>query len=281
MYQNLVKAVDASAPNSVHHQDWPTAERQWMDKDLMDEMDLAMLVASLGHSARNSANIRLRQPLAKATVVADARQQMRLEHLSDIVLDELNVKELEFVREADELVHYEIGLNPRLLGPKHGVLFPRLRAAVAEMRPLPLVRALQAGEPIHVEVQGTMVEVLPAEAEVRMRAREGLAVADASGIVVGINTSLTPELVREGTAQDIVRRIQDARKNAGLEIEDRIVIIYQADEQLRPVFDELGEYIASETLAVQMSPGPLLEASHTERFEIGGAELQVSVKRVE
>ena len=281
MYQNLIKSVDATAPASVHHQDWPIADERWIDDDLMADMDLAMLVASLGHSARSSTNIRLRQPLARATVVAGARQQRRLEHLTDIVLDELNVKELEFVREADELVHYEIGLNPRLLGPKHGALFPKLRAAVSKIRPLPLVRALQAGEPVRIEVQGTMVKVLPSEAEVRMRAREGLAVADAKGIVVGIDTRLTPELIREGLAQDIVRRIQDARKNAGFEIEDRIALTYRADDELRQVFDERGEYIASETLTEQMSPGPPLEGGHTESSEIGGAELQVSVKRIE
>ena len=281
MYQNLVKRVHEDAPDSVHHQDWPVADTSLIDEDLMADMEVAMLVASLGHSARNSANVKLRQPLARATVVADSRQQRRLEHLSDIVLDELNVRELDFVREADDLVHYEIGLNPRLLGPKHGALFPRLRAAVADMKTLPLVQALQAGEPIHVEVDGTTIEVLPEEAQVRMHAREGLAVADAGGIVVGIDTKLTPELIQEGLAQDIVRRIQDARKNAGLEIEDRIALAYQADEQLRAVLDELGGYIASETLAVQVDPGPPLEGGYTESLEIGGAELQVSIKRIE
>jgi len=286
MYQNLVKAVrlgttDADAPDSVHHQDWPLVEASFVDDELMADMEIAMMVASLGHSARNSANIKLRQPLARATVVADARQQARLEHLSEIVLDELNVKKLAFVREADDLVHYEIGLNPRLLGPKHGALFPKLRAAVAAMPATPLAQALQADRAIHVEVDGATVEVLPSEAQVRMRAREGLAVADAGGIVVGIDTELTPELVQEGLAQDIVRRIQDARKNAGFEIEDRIVLSYRADEPLRQVLQEMGHYIASETLALSIEPGPPLSEGYTESFEIGGADLELSIKRTE
>jgi isoleucyl-tRNA synthetase len=279
IYQNLVKTVEPDAPDSVHHQDWPVIDASLLDKELMADMEIATMVASLGHSARNSANIRLRQPLAKATVVADARQQARLERLSEIVLDELNVKELAFVREADDLVHYEIGLNPRLLGPKHGALFPRLRAAVANMPAATLARTLQADEPFYVTVDGKEVEVLPSEAQVRMRAREGIAVADAGGIVVGIDTELTPELVQEGLAQDIVRRIQDARKNAGFEIEDRIALSYQADEPLRQVLQGRRDYIGSETLALQMEPGPPLEGGYTESFDIGGAELQLSIKR--
>jgi isoleucyl-tRNA synthetase len=123
--------------------------------------------------------------------------------------------------------------------------------------------------------------VLPSEAQVRMRAREGLAVADAGGIVVGIDTDLTPELVQEGLAQDIVRRIQDARKNAGFEIEDRIVLSYQADEPLRHVLQQMEDYIASETLTLRIEPGPPLSEGYTESFEIGGANLQLSIKRTE
>jgi len=121
--------------------------------------------------------------------------------------------------------------------------------------------------------------VLPEEAQVRMRAREGLAVADAGGIVVGIDTEITPELEREGLARDIVRRVQDTRKNAGLEIEDRITLRYQAGEALSAVFEALGEYIADETLAIEMRAGPPAAGSYVESFELGGEEVTVGVKR--
>jgi isoleucyl-tRNA synthetase len=245
------------------------------------DMELAINVASLGRSARSTSNVKLRQPLAKAVVVADVRQQARLEHLSDIVLDELNVQELEFVREAHDLVHYEIGLNPRILGKKHGRLFPKLRQAVAGMNPLDLARALQAGQPVTITVEDTPVELLPDEAQVRMRAREGLAVADAGGVVVGIDTELTPELEREGLARDLIRRVQDTRKNAGFEIEDRIVLAYQAGEALTAVFEALGDYIAAETLAVEIVDSQAPEGSHVETFELAGEDVTVGVKRAE
>jgi isoleucyl-tRNA synthetase len=279
MYQNLVRSVNPDAPDSVHHQDWPVVDESLLDEDLLADMEMAIHVASLGRSARNSSNIKLRQPLAKATVVADARQQDRLERLADLVLDELNVGELAFLRQASNLVTYEINLLPQLLGRKHGRLFPKLRHTVAEMDAAPLAHALQAGRGFTVEVEGTTIEVLSDEAEVRMRAREGLAVAEGEGIVVGIDTELTPELVQAGLARDIVRRIQDARKNAGLEIEDRIVLTYQADKTMREVFEAQGEYIAAETLATQVRAAAPDADSHEERFTLDDHEITVGVKR--
>jgi isoleucyl-tRNA synthetase len=281
IYQNLVKSIDPDAPDSVHHLDWPIADASLLDRELMDDMDVAIKVASLGRSARSSSNVKLRQPLARAMVVADVRQQARLEHLADIVLDELNVKEIDLLREAGELVHYEIGLNPRLLGRKHGRTFPKLRTAVRALDAETLARSLQAGESITVDVEGTAIDILPEEAEVRVRAREGLAVADADGIVVGIDTELTPELEREGLARDLVRRVQDARKNAGFEIEDRITLTYQAGERVSAAFVHLGEFIAAETLAVEVQAGPPREGSHSESFRIGGEKITVAVRRIE
>jgi isoleucyl-tRNA synthetase len=281
MYQNLVKNVDENAPDSVHYQSWPVADRSLLDEELLADMELAIMVTSLGRSARNSANVKLRQPLAKAVVVADDRQQARLERLSDIVLDELNVKAVDFVREADDLVHYDIGLNPRLLGKKHGSLFPKLRRVVAELNALDIARALHENEPVSIRVDDTTVELLPEEAQVRMRAREGLAVADAGGIVVGMDTELSPDLVQEGLARDVVRQIQDARKNAGLEVEDRIVLVYQAGNTLAPVFESMGDYIAAETLATQMLPGAPDASDYTESFKVGGEQVTVGLRRAD
>ena len=203
------------------------------------------------------------------------------------MLEELNVQELAFLREASDLVHYEINLLPQLLGKKHGRLFPKLRRAVSEMDAAPLAHALQAGQSFTVtvagegSVDGATIEVLPEEAEVRMRAREGLAVAEGAGVVVGIDTELTPELVLAGLARDIVRRVQDARKNAGFEIEDRIVLTYQAGETLSKVFDTQRAYIAGETLADEIrAAAPDADDSHVEHFELDGQKAAIGVRRV-
>ncbi len=279
MYQNLVRAACPDAPESVHHQDWPTVNPAMMDSELLADMELAVQVASLGRSARSAADVKLRQPLTRAVVVADARQQARLEHLADIVLDELNVHQIEFVREADDLVHYEIGLDPRILGKKHGALFPKLRQAVAAMDARTLARPLQTGQAVMVQVGDATIELLPQETQVRMRAREGIAVAEGNGVVVGIDTHITPELEREGLARDLVRRIQEMRKNAGFEIEDRIILTYQTQGTLNAVFAEMGSYIADETLAVQVMAGPPAPDAFVETLELSGQEITLSVRR--
>jgi len=131
-----------------------------------------------------------------------------------------------------------------------------------------LARSLQAGQSITVNVKGTPIKVLPEETQVRMRAREGLSMADADGVVVGIDTEWTPELAREGLARDIVRQVQDTRGKAGFKIEDRITLTYQADEALSAIFEGLGKYIAAETLAVEMQAGAPPEGSHVESFKV-------------
>ncbi|MBN1934837.1 MAG: isoleucine--tRNA ligase, partial [Anaerolineae bacterium] len=159
-------------------------------------------------------------------------------------------------------------------------LFPKLRQAVTALDPMSLAHQLQSGQAVPVDVSGVIIELLPAEAQVRMRAREGLAVADAGGVVVGIDTHLSPELVQEGLARDLVRRIQDARKAAGFAIEDRIALTYQADDTLNAVFAALGAYIAEETLAVQMVGGQPAEGSFVDQFELDGEPITLSVQKV-
>jgi isoleucyl-tRNA synthetase len=143
----------------------------------------------------------------------------------------------------------------------------------------PLAQALQARQSFVVDVEGAAIEILPQEAEVRMRAREGLAVAEGAGIVVGIDTELTPELVQAGLARDLVRRIQDARKNAGFEIEDRIVLTYQTGETLSEVLRTQDAYIAGETLADEIRAAAPDASSHVESFVLDGQEVTVGVKR--
>jgi isoleucyl-tRNA synthetase len=225
MYQNLVPSVDESAPASVHHCAWPSVDEQAIDQDLLDRMTLAMQIAAMGRSARSTSNVKLRQPLARTRVYAGDRLA-NLGDLADLVTDELNVKTLEFVDREADLVEYEIGLLPNVLGPKHGRRFPLLRKAVASADASTLVRRFRAGLSISVELGdgGPAIELLPEEVEIRVHGREGYAVAEDRDLVVAVDVTLTPELVREGLVRDVVRRVQTLRKDAGFELDDRIVL---------------------------------------------------------
>jgi isoleucyl-tRNA synthetase len=200
----------------------------------------------------------------------------------DLVSDELNVKEVEFVAEEADLVRYEIGLLPNILGKKHGRRFPRLRQAVAALDAGRLARRFQAGAGVAVDVEDgePAVELLPDEVEVRIHGREGYAVAEERGVVVAVDVQMTPELIREGLARDLVRRIQTQRKEAGFQLDDRIVTYYEAGEELAAVVQEWADYIQAETLSTELVAGPVPDsASRQESFKLDGRPIALGVEK--
>jgi len=281
MYQNLVHSVEDTAPESVHHGHWPVADESLINQELMADMELAMRVASLGRAARSRSGMKLRQPLSRARVLANADERQRLDRLAQIILDEINVKEIDFVEWAQELVSHEIHLRPQLLGPKHGPVFPKLQRAVEGLDAEVLARQLLAGAPIAIEVQGQFIELLPEEADVRIHAHEGYALAEERGLIVAVDTTLTPELEREGLARDVVRRIQNMRKEAGFSIDDRITTYYQAEGRLAEVMGdpEQAAYIRAETLSRELTEGPPPRGIYAQRFELEGEHITLGVQR--
>jgi isoleucyl-tRNA synthetase len=283
MYQNLARSADKSACESVHHCSWPEADETAVDQELLDRMALATQIAALGRSARSTSNVKLRQPLARARVYAGKQAVELTPSLVDLVTDELNVKALEFVEREADLVEYEIGLLPNVLGPKHGKRFPLLRKAVAAAEAATLARRFQAGLGAVVQLDdgGPAVELLPEEVEVRVHGREGYAVAEEKGLVVAVDISLTPELTREGLARDLVRRLQTMRKDADFQLNDRIDTYYDADDELQSVVVEWADYIRTETLSRELVPGPVPgNVDRQESFKLEGHGLTLGVKRV-
>ena len=281
MYQNLARSADESAYESVHHCEWPAADESAVDQGLLDRMALAMQIAALGRSARSTSNVKLRQPLARARVYAGDRAA-DLEDLAELVTDELNIKALESVASQADLVEYEIGLLPNVLGPKYGKRFPLLRRAVAAGDATALARRFQAGLSAEVELDdgGPAVRLLPEEVEVRLRGREGYAVAEEKGLVVAVDVILTPELEREGLARDLVRRIQAMRKEADFQLSDRIVLYYASDEEINAVVAGWADYIQAETLSRELVPGTVPgDLDREESFKLEGHPVTLGVKK--
>jgi isoleucyl-tRNA synthetase len=290
MYQNLVRqnqvpTKDEGACESVHHCEWPAVDRAAIDQDLLDRMSLAMQIATLGRSARSTSGVKLRQPLARARVRAGAGS-VSLGDLADLVTDELNVKALEFVDEETDLVEYEIGLLPNVLGPKYGRRFPLLRQAIAAANDSALAGTFatrfEAGLSVTLELSDgdPAVELLPEEVEVRTRGREGYAVAEEKGVLVAVDVTLTPELAREGQARDLVRRIQTLRKEADFQLDDRIVTFYDVDEELSAVVEEWAGYIQAETLSRELVAGPVPDdVVKKEQFKLKGQPLTLGVRK--
>ncbi|MBS7628035.1 class I tRNA ligase family protein, partial [Candidatus Bathyarchaeota archaeon] len=281
IYQNLVRGVDPKAPESVHLNDWPIPDESKIDSKILEDMELAIKVAGLGRSARNKASIKLRQPLEKALVVAEPSKIEALRPLSDLVKDELNVKEIAFVgREA--LFEYELKGRSEILGTKYGSLLPKINKALAS-KGSEALQTFRRGNSVTIEIEGKVITLLPEEVEVLEIPRKDFSISedDESGILVGVYTKISEELEAEGLAREIVRRVQDQRKEAGFHIADYIRLYYVAGPRLTKVFETWGGYIASETLALSLERGEPPEGSHTATFRLKDEELRIGLIRIQ
>jgi len=278
MYQNLVRSVQPAAFTSVHHTAWPQAEQDLVDESLLEQMALARQVASLGLGARNTAGLKVRQPLSKVMVYASGKRSLG-DELVDIVTDELNVKAFEFVEDARQLVTYKILPDNKLLGPRFGARFPALRAALAAIDPYQVAASMAAGLPVTLQVDGESVDLAPGEILVNTQPAEGLAVAADKLITVAVDATLTPELRREGLAREVVRRLQAMRKDAGFDISDRITTYYVAAGELAQVFSTWSDYIQAETLTTSLVAGEPPEGAYQETQKVDSEPITLGVKR--
>ncbi len=280
LYQNLVRSFDAVAPESVHLTDWPAFDESRIDRALSDETRLVMRVASLGRAARAKAQLRVRQPVAELFVkLPTSMEEHALERLAPQLLDELNVKALRIVRDETDFLRFEVKPNLKLLGQKYGREVQEIARALSSMPDDDLARvARAAGAGETVEVAGKRLS--PEELLVNGREREGFASAEEGGAVVIVSTDLTPELLREGLARELVHRIQNLRKDAGFEIADRIRTYYAGDNAIAEVMRGYGDYIRQETLSIDLSPDAPEHGVHSETASIDGHEVTLSVVRV-
>ena len=284
LYRNLVARQDSTAPESVHLAFWPEWDEALIDRKLMDDMRLAQRLVSLGHAARNSANLKVRQPLSEAVfVVRDASERPVVEALAGTIADELNVKQVRVVASADEMVSYKLNPLPQVLGRALKGDFPKVQRALREGAPEDVERwakALLAGENVTVTVDGQEYTVTSEQVEVQQEAAEGYAVSEEYGYLAALKTELTDDLIREGLAREFVRRIQTLRKDADFEISDRITVSYQAGEKVRAAVETYRDYIQTETLADALIEAAPENGARSEAFEIDGESVVIGVRRV-
>jgi isoleucyl-tRNA synthetase len=279
MYQNLVRSAFPDAYESVHHTNWPEANQAVINEKLIYQMDLARRIASLGLSARNNANLKVRQPLARVLVhVREGSAELPAD-LVEIVADELNVKAVESITNIESVVRYKVLPNNKLLGPRFGANFRQVSDLLRGLDPYQVAAKVAAGEPVTFELDSESIALSSEEVLVSTESVEGLAVAADKLVTVAIDTTLTPELVAEGLAREIVRRIQTQRKNADFNIEDRIRTWYVAPDEMAKVFSDWGGYIQAETLTTELASGEPPADSFVERHKIEGKEITIGLKR--
>jgi len=212
-------------------------------------MALVMRLVSLGHSARQRANRKVRQPLAEAAFsVGNSFERKAVQTYADLFLDELNVKQVRLLDRSTEAISHTIKPLPKQLGQKYGNKFPTIQRAILAMNSEEAAHTLLEGHPLKVQADSGAYDVLPEEVEVKAVAKSGFAVAEEGPYVAALVIELTPELVREGLAREFVRRVQDLRKSAELDVADRIDLFVEASAGLRSAIEAHEEYITTETL---------------------------------
>lgn len=284
LYRNLVTEVYPNEPDSVHLAWWPKSDKTMIDESLMGNMRLAQKLVSLGHAARNSANLKVRQPLAEAVfVVRYSAEQDVVRALAPTIAEELNVKSVRLVDTAESMITYSLNPLPKVLAPLLKGDFPKVQKALREGAQADVdqwAKALRAGETITVVVDGKTYSITPEQCEVHQSAAEGYAVAEDYGYVAALSTTLTGELVQEGLAREFVRRVQTLRKEADFDISDRITITYQASDGLRAAIRTFNEYIRRETLADTLAEGAPLDRAQNAEFSFDDETVTLGVRRV-
>ena len=281
MWQNL--AVEPFGPQrvreSVHLADYPTGARAAIHEKLSARMALAREIVSLGRSARMGAKLKVRQPLARVEVVlADPDQQQWLEEHAALIAEELNVKQVEFTRHAEQYIDYTVLPDLKRLGPRLGKRLPALRQRLAEVDAAGLLASLEADGKVALELPDGPVTLDPQDVQVRLQAKPGWTAAQGRAGVVVLSTQLTDALIAEGLARELVHAVQGRRKDLGCQYTDRILLGVATDSaRLRSAIEQFRPYIQRETLAVELRLEPLPDAQPA-TLELAGHGLALHVK---
>jgi isoleucyl-tRNA synthetase len=281
LYRNLVCEVNPSAPPSVHLSDFPEGDPNIVDPRLAAGMAAARELASLGHSARSDARMKVRQPLARAVLLVPEDLQDAVEEVSDLLADELNVGELEFAEDVGDLVRITLRPDYRTAGPELGASVRPLAKALEALAPgeaEQLAATLEDGADVEVETEAGPVRVNIEHIDIRREPAEGTAFAYEAPFGVSLDLQVSPELRREGIAREFVHQVQTVRRNLGLDVTDRIAIGVQGSDEVIASLKDHTDYVTEELLATGIDhEDPGAEATHT--IAIDGAEITVAVRK--
>ena len=273
MYQNMVRTVDKSAPESIHLCDWPKKDESFIDPELEANMAAVLDIVVLGRSARNAANIKNRQPVASMYVQGKALPDMYV----SIIADELNVKEVRFVDDASSFISYRVKPQLKTLGPRYGKLLPKINQYLAgEGVGNAVVAAHNRGESYKFDIDGTEISLAAEDVLVSTEENAGFVTVTEHDLSVVLDTNLTPELIEEGFVREIVSKVQTMRKEAGFEVTDHIVLSHHGNSLIEGIFARHGAEISADTLADSIKLG---SAGYVKDWEINGESVTLGVEK--
>jgi len=275
IYQNLVRSVDKDAPESIHLCDFPTVKEAWIDKDLEADMKELLEIVVLGRACRNTANIKNRQPIGTMYVKAEKKMS---EFYTDIIADELNVKEVKFADDVESFISYSFKPQLRTVGPKYGKLLGGIRQALTDINGTAAMNELRTNGVLKLDINGNDVELTEEDLLIETAQTEGYVSESDGETSVVLDTNLTPELIEEGFVREIISKIQTMRKEAGFEVMDKIVVYAHGNDKIQDVMKTHEDEIKSEVLADEMVLGEI--DGYVKEWNINKEAVTMGVKKL-
>lgn len=273
IYQNLVLSVDASAPESVHLCDFPKAQADFDNPEIEQEMDAIRKIVMLGRACRNEANIKNRQPLSKLYIQTENKVNAAY---NDIILEELNVKEVAFTDQASDFITYHFKPQMRTVGPKYGKLMRPIFDEIAKMDGAAVMDQLNSGEPLTLTVDGTEVSIGKEDVLIETLQKDGFVSTSDQGFTVVLDTNLTDALIAEGFEREFISKVQTMRKDSGFEVTDHIHVCYFGSDKLKAVIADFEEEIKAQLLAETIVEQ---KAESAKEWNINGEKVTISITK--
>ena len=275
IYQNVVRTVDENAPESVHLCDWPLADEARTDTEAERQMAAVETVVQLGRSCRNLSNIKVRQPLNMLYVAgADFGEAYK-----GLVEDELNVKNVTFIKDASQFVNYDLKPNFMTLKSRYGRFLGRMRGELQKLNGAEVVAAFEKGDTVTLQMDGTDIILNKEDVLVEAVKKEGFTSQVDGALTVVLDNALTPELIQEGYAREVISKVQTMRKDAGFDVTDRIFVTCQGDADVENAVRQYQDMIVSGVLALDVAMAPAPEGAYAQEWDINGKKAVLSVKK--
>ena len=276
IYQNLVRNLDPTAPESIHLCDFPVANEQHIDKELEDNMEAVLKIVVIGRACRNTANIKTKQPIGKMYVKADFALS---EYFVEIIEDELNVKSAEFTEDVSAFTSYTFKPQLRTVGPKYGKYLKQIQQTLASLDGNQAMAKLKAEGALKLDNISDEVVLCEEDLLISMAQKEGYVSDSEGGVTVVLDTNLTPELIEEGMVREIISKLQTMRKEADFEVTDRIHVTYSGSDKVGEIFEKYGENIKTVVLADTVTEG--MTDGYQKEWKINGETVLLGVQKAQ
>ena len=274
IYQNLVRNLDKNAPESIHLCDYPVADEKFIDKELEANMDAVLKVVVIGRACRNTANIKTKQPIGNMYIKADFTLS---ECFDEIIEDELNVKKVTFAEDVSEFTGYTFKPQLRTVGPKYGKYLKQIQETLASLDGNAAMQELKEKGSIVLDNISDEVVLCEEDLLISMSQKEGYVADSDNGITVVLDTNLTPELIEEGMVREIISKLQTMRKEADFEVTDRIIVTFEASDNVNNIFQKYGENIKQVVLADELINGNI--SGYQKDWKINGEAVSLGVQK--